>query len=46
MATHSSILVEKITCSEEPGRLQSIRVAKRQDCTHTHIDIHTLLCLK
>ena len=35
MATHSSILAQKITSSVEPGRLQSIRL-KRDMTEHAH----------
>ena len=31
MATHSSVLAVKIPWTEEPGRLQSMRVAKESD---------------
>ena len=51
MATHSSILAWKITCTEEPGRLQSMRskeldTAERAGTytqTHTHTHTHTQL---
>ena len=45
MATHSSILAWKIPWTEEPGRLESIGVAKSQtqlSLTHTHT--HTDAC--
>ena len=38
MATHSSILAEKISWTEEPGGLQSMgspKVRYKQACTHT-----------
>ena len=44
MATHSSILAWKIPWTEEPGRLESIGVAKSQtqlSLTHTHTHTHT-----
>ena len=33
MATHSSILVWRVPWREEPGRLQSMGVAKQSDAT-------------
>ena len=44
MATHSSILAWKIPWTEEPGRLESIGVAKSEtqlSLTHTHTHTHT-----
>ena len=46
MATHFSILIWKILWAEEPGGLQSIRIAKSWTrlsmpaCTHTHTHTH------
>ena len=54
MATHSSILAWKISSTEEPGRLQYMRLQRvRCDCaqahthghTHTQTHTHTLLLL-
>ena len=49
MATHSSILAWKIPWTEEPGRLQSIRLQRvRHDCvtnTHTHSAVNLFFCL-
>ena len=36
MATHSSFLAWKITCTEEPGRLQSMELQRVTGHTHTH----------
>ena len=33
MATHSSVLAWRIPWTEEPGRLQSMEVAKESDMT-------------
>ena len=41
MATHSSVLAWRIPWIEEPGGLQSIRVAKSQTRLSTHTQIHT-----
>ena len=47
MATHSSILVWKITWAEEPGRLHPKGYKEsdttRRARTHTHIHTHTAL---
>ena len=48
MATHFSILIWKILWAEEPGGLQSIRIAKSWTrlsvpaCTHTHTHFHVI----
>ena len=39
MGTHSSVLAWKIPWTEEPGRLQSMRVAKEWDVTE-HAGMH------
>ena len=36
IAPHSSFLAWKITCTEEPGRLQSMRLQRVTEHTHTH----------
>ena len=40
MATHSSILAERIPWTEEPGRLQSTGSQRvRHDCEHAHTSL-------
>jgi len=45
MATHSNILVQKMPCTEKPGRLQSMESQSQTQLstcnTHTHTHIHT-----
>ena len=43
MATHSYILARKITCTEEPGGLQSKGSQRvgHDEHTHTHTHTHT-----
>ena len=40
MATYSSILAWRISWTEEPGRLQSMGVAKSQTLLHFHFHFH------
>ena len=41
IATHSSFLAWKITCTEEPGRLQSMRLQRVTEHARTHTHTHT-----
>ena len=42
IAIYSNILAWRIPWTEEPDRLQSVRLQRvRHDCTHTHTHTHT-----
>ena len=53
MATHSSILACKSSCTEEPGMLQPMgghkrvghNLATKQHYTHTHTHTHVHICI-